>query len=143
MPNQAITSLTAAAALTGAEQVHAVQSSNSRRVTISQITDYARAFITLDDEVTNYVLVSADIAGGVVKGIDNGSAITVTINTGLTGGQPCTFWQEGAGQVEFIAGSGVTLYSAGGNRKLRLRYSAASLIPLGSNTYLLAGDLAA
>lgn len=141
MANQEINDLTAAAALTGTEIFHGVQSANSRKITINQVADYTKAFIALDDETVNYDVVDADLAGGVVKGIDNGSAITVTVLNTLTGTQPCTFWQKGAGQVEFIAGSGVTINSASGNRKLRVRYSAAVLIPLGSNTYLLAGDL--
>jgi len=42
-----------------------------------------------------------------------------------------------------VAGGGVTIHSAGGNLKLRGQYSAATLLPISSNVYLLIGDLVA
>lgn len=71
-------------------------------------------------------------------------AVTVTINSslGLTAGQRVDFaWIGAASSVTFVASS-VTLSGTPG-LKLRARYSAATLVCLSSNTYLLSGDLSA
>ena len=75
--------------------------------------------------------------------LNNASAVTVTINTslGLTAGQRIDFAQLGAGQVTFSASS--TTVNGTPGLKLRARYSAATLICLSTNTYLLVGDLSA
>jgi hypothetical protein len=50
----------------------------------------------------------------------------------------------GAGQTAIAAGAGVTIESAGGNLKLRLQFSGASLVQTATlDTWLLIGDLAA
>ena len=75
--------------------------------------------------------------------LNNSSAITVTINTSLAlaTGQRIDFAQLGTGQVTFSASS--TTVNGTPGLKLRARYSAASLVCLSSNTYLLIGDLSA
>jgi hypothetical protein len=75
--------------------------------------------------------------------LDNGSAITVTVNgtTGLTAGQAIDLAQLGAGQVT-VSESGVTLNATPG-KKLRARYSAATLFCVSTDNYLLIGDLSA
>lgn len=80
-------------------------------------------------------------SGGLIL-VNHASAGTVTIGTALalTAGERIDFVQYGAGQTTFAA-SGVTLrYTP--TAKLRAQYSAASLICLASNEYLLVGDLA-
>lgn len=71
-------------------------------------------------------------------------AVTVTINSslGLTAGQRIDFvWIGAATSITFSASS-VTLNGTPG-LKLRARYSAATLVCLASNTYVLVGDLSA
>ena len=71
-------------------------------------------------------------------------AVTITINTslGLSAGQRIDFaWIGAATSVTFSASS--TTINATPGLKLRARYSAASLICLSSNTYVLVGDLSA
>lgn len=84
---------------------------------------------------------SAD-AGDLVQ-FTSASAVTVTIGTslGLTAGQRIDFLQMGAGQVTFSASS--TTVNGTPTLKTRAQYSAASLICLASDTYVLVGDLAA
>ena len=92
---------------------------------------------------TSYSLVEADLVGNVVKKFTNGSPVTVTVTASLTNTQPVTVVQGGAGQVEFVADTGVTINSASGNLKLTGQWSSAVLIPDGSDNYILIGDLAA
>jgi hypothetical protein len=71
-------------------------------------------------------------------------AVTVTINTSLslTAGQRIDFaWIGAATSVTFSASS--TTINATPGLKLRARYSAATLVCLSSNTYILVGDLIA
>ena len=49
----------------------------------------------------------------------------------------------GAGQVSFVAGSGVTIRSASGKLKLTGQYSMATIICISATEFYLAGDLTA
>lgn len=68
--------------------------------------------------------------------------ITIDSNLNLSAGQRIDFiWLGSASSVTFLASS-VTLNGTPG-LKLRARYSAATLVCLASNTYVLVGDLSA
>lgn len=73
--------------------------------------------------------------------LTSGSAITLTVNSslGLTAGQSIDIIQLGAGQVT-VSASGVTLNGTPG-LKLRAQYSAATVYCVGSNSYVVIGDL--
>lgn len=77
----------------------------------------------------------------------NGSATTITVppnsSVAFPVGTQIDFTQEGAGQVTFAQGSGVTINSKGSNLKLSGQYSAATLIKKATNTWTLFGDLSA
>jgi hypothetical protein len=83
-------------------------------------------------------------AGRLVTVDTTSGSVTITINTSLalSTGQRIDFaWINAATSVTFSASS-VTLNSTPG-LKLRARYSSCSLVCLGSNNYLLLGDLIA
>lgn len=88
-----------------------------------------------------YSVTNADLDGTKIKEVNSASAITVTIPTGLTNGQPCQFVQVGAGQVTFAPAGGVTLNSAGGALKTRVQFSSVTLYRRGTDDYILIGDL--
>ncbi|MEP1255240.1 MAG: DUF2793 domain-containing protein [Alphaproteobacteria bacterium] len=94
------------------------------------------------DSGSDRVLADTDLAGNVLVGMTNAAANTVTVNSGLVGTEPVTVVQKGAGQTTFVAGSGVTINSADGYLKARVQYSSMTLIPDGTDNYLLVGDLA-
>lgn len=71
------------------------------------------------------------------------SAVTVTIPAGLIAGFDCMILQLGTGQITFTAGAGVTLRSALSASKTAYRYAAASLIAIGTDEYLLTGEVTA
>ena len=73
--------------------------------------------------------------------VATGNNFTVNTSTALTVGQRIDIVQMGAGQTTVVA-TGVTI-NATPTLKLRAQYSAATLICTASNTYVLAGDLAA
>lgn len=99
---------------------------------------------TLRSITTSSDTPTASDAGKFVTVDTTSGAVTITINNSLalSPGQRIDFaWIGAASSVTFSASS-VTLNSTPG-LKLRARYSAASLVCLASNTYLLIGDLVA
>jgi hypothetical protein len=93
---------------------------------------------------TTYTLVSGDLNKLVTA--SNASAITVTVPPSVySANDVVNVQQTGAGQVTFAQGSGVTITSNGATStspKLRVQYSAASVICTASNTFTIVGDIA-
>jgi hypothetical protein len=93
---------------------------------------------------TTYTLVLTD-AGKLVQ-MSNAGAITLTLPPSVFSvGQSIDVYQYGAGQVTFAQGAGVTIRSTGATAtapKLRVQYSAASVICIASNEFLVVGDIA-
>lgn len=87
---------------------------------------------------TNYTLQSSDKG----KLYTNSGAVTVTV-TGLAVGEQVDFIQTNASQITFTPGAGVTLNSKNNNRKTAAQYSPATIKCIATNSYILAGDLAA
>lgn len=87
-----------------------------------------------------YTLTNTEFAGNVLIKANSGSAFALTLNTGLTGVEPCNVFQYGAGQIT-ISGSATIRHAVG--PKTRAQYSTLSIIPLGSDEYLIVGDTAA
>jgi len=94
-------------------------------------------------ETAAYSIVDGDLAGNRLLKVTNASAVDVTVPPSLTGTEPLTVVQSGAGQVSFVAGAGVTINSASGNLSLQSQWSSAALIPDGADNYILIGDLVA
>ena len=105
-----------------------------------------RAAHTIDIDVnaqtgTTYTLVASD--NGKTVTLNNGSAITLTVPTGLGAGFSCLLVRLGAGSVTVSAGASATVNSRGSLVALNGQYAVASLIPTATaDTYILAGDLA-
>lgn len=102
----------------------------------------ARVIGEISDEVnpqvgTTYTVLISD--NGRVVTLNNGSAITVTVPSGLGAGFNCAFIQIGAGQVTLV-GSGATLNSSNG-LKTRVQYSVASIVAYATNIFSVSGDL--
>jgi len=93
-----------------------------------------------DQTGTTYTLVAGD--NGKVVVLDNASAVTVTVPSGLGAGFNCSFVQKGAGQVSFSA-SGTTINNRQSHTKINGQYGVASIVAYATDTYILAGDTAA
>jgi hypothetical protein len=91
---------------------------------------------------TTYTLVLAD-AGKAVR-LSNASAITLTIPTNASVAFPLDtridIIQMGAGQVT-VGGAGVTIRSSGSKLKLTGQYSGATLLKIGTDEWVLIGDI--
>lgn len=95
---------------------------------------------TINDQTgTSYTLQASD-AGKVVV-LNNASAITVTVPSGLGAGFNCSFVQKGAGQVTFSASS-TTINNRQSHTKINAQYGVASLLAYAADTFVLAGDTA-
>jgi hypothetical protein len=89
-----------------------------------------------DQTGTSYTLTSAD--NGKVVTLNNSSPITLTINTGLGGGFNCLIVQKGLGQIS-IAGN-ATIINRQGHTKTAAQYSVISIVNIGSDNLIIAGD---
>jgi hypothetical protein len=92
-----------------------------------------------DQTGTAYTLLASD--NGKVVVLNNGSAITVTVPSGLGVGFNCSFVQKGAGQVSFSASS-TTINNRQSHTKINAQYGVASLLAYAADTFVLAGDTA-
>jgi hypothetical protein len=91
------------------------------------------------DKSANYSVVAAD-RGSTIR--STSTAITITIDNVLTQqGDRIDFIQAGAGQITFVAGSGVTLSSADAKLKTAKQFAGASVVFGGSGVYYLIGNL--
>jgi len=92
-----------------------------------------------DQTGTAYTLLASD--NGKVVVLDNPSAVTVTVPSGLGAGFNCSFVQKGAGQVSFSASS-TTINNRQSHTKINGQYGVASLVAYVADTFVLAGDTA-
>jgi hypothetical protein len=96
-----------------------------------------------DSTATTYTLGVDDISKAIV--FSNNSSITLTIPPESTypfvNGQTFIVIQKGSGVVTVTAGSGVTLRSKSSYVKTAGQYSEIRLIKIGTNEWLLSGDL--
>jgi len=93
---------------------------------------------------TSYTLVFTD-QGGMVT-MSNSSANTLTVppnsSVALPVGTTVLVASLGTGQTSIVAGAGVTINGTPG-LKIRTRYSAATLIQLSADNWIVVGDLSA
>lgn len=87
---------------------------------------------------TTYTLVAGD--NGKVVTLSNGSAITLTVPSGLGANFACELIQIGAGTVTVVA-SGVTLNAFGGYVTFSGQHAAASLVAYAADVFNLSGNL--
>lgn len=91
-----------------------------------------------DQTGTTYTVAASD--NGKVVVLNNASAITVDIDTGLPAGFNCSFVQKGLGRVSF-AGT-ATVNNRQSHTKINGQYGVASIVAYDTDTYILAGDTA-
>lgn len=95
---------------------------------------------TIDAKTASYTAVSSDAGELITMDVATANNFTVNTSTALSAGQRIDIVQIGNGQTTIVATS-VTI-NATPSLKLRAKYSAATLICLSSNNYVLVGDLA-
>lgn len=101
--------------------------------------------VNFNNYIDSHVLALNDV--GSIVGLNAGTAKTITVppNSGVAFpiGTTINLSADGAGQVSVVAGSGVTINSAGSALKLRVQYSKATLVKSAINTWSLSGDIVA
>lgn len=96
---------------------------------------------TVADRASSYTILSTDENTFIRS--TSGTAVNMTINNVLNIGESVQFIQFGAGQITFVAGSGVTLRSVDNKIKTNKQYSVAAITCIASGEYLVTGDLVA
>jgi hypothetical protein len=91
-----------------------------------------------DQTGTTYTLLSGD--NGKVITLNNASAITLTVPSGLDAGFNCMIVQKGAGLVT-IAASGVTVANRIGFTKTAGTNAIATIVSIATNYFITGGDM--
>ena len=94
---------------------------------------------TIDAKTAAYTLLTADAGKLVTVDASSGVDITVDGSLDLSVGQRTDLLQLGTGQVTVVASSATVNGTPG--LKLRARYSAASVVCIDTDTYVVVGDL--
>lgn len=109
------------------------------------VWDTTGGFLVSRDDADDYTLVLSD-AGRVVR-MTSGSANNLTIPLNSNVAFPLytqiVVLQEGAGQTTIAGAVGTTLNSLNGNLKISGQYGMASLLKIGTDTWVVAGNLTA
>jgi hypothetical protein len=88
---------------------------------------------------TTYTLLSTD--NGKIVTLNNASAVTVTVPSGLGSGFNCTLVQLGAGTVS-VSASSTTINNRNSHTSMAGQYGSATLVAYASNTFIFQGDTA-
>ena len=154
MANKKITELTEETSPQGADLLPLVDdvsgTPTTKKVTVTNlmslapvqtadIANFGPAFFTTVSETTTARTLS-DSDNGKVITCTNSGFVYITVPSSLTSGFSCTIVQEGQGKVT-IQGSGASVYGLGGNTATQGQYASINIINIGTNKYLLDGDL--
>lgn len=90
---------------------------------------------------TSYTLVEEDRSKILV--FTNSSPVGLTVPLGLSALFDVMIVQSGAGQITVTPASGVTVNAALSANKTAYRYAVATLIPIGTNEFILSGEVTA
>lgn len=90
--------------------------------------------------LTTYTLTDADFNGRRILYLTASSAISLVLNTGLTGAVgPLMVFAKGTGQIT-VSGT-ATIESKGGALKSNGQHGGFSIVPDGSDTFTMSGDI--
>ena len=110
----------------------------------TQFNDTATLDLQINAQSASYTLALTDNYKLVT--MSSASAINLTVppnsSVAFPVGANITIVGIDTGQISIVAAAGVTIYSADSKLKLRIRYSSATLIKIGTDTWLLIGDIA-
>ena len=99
--------------------------------------------ISINEQANSYTLALAD--DGKFVDMNSASAVNVTVppsgTVNFSVGATIAVRQKGAGQVSFVAGSGVTINSMNTALKIYAQFGVCSLIKIATDTWSLAGPL--
>lgn len=141
--NNGATGVSGATGATGLGATGATGAQGATGAVGNTVTDiYSSAYkyganLRVISAATSYTLTNAD--NGKQLEFTATAAVTVTLPTGLEANFSCTLLQLNTGQVT-VSPSGATLNNRSSQTKTAGRYAAVSIIPVGTDSYILAGD---
>ena len=135
MADKTITALTAVTSLDGTEPLPLVQSSTTKKATVSQVL----TGIIVTESGTSRTLGATDNAKIIY--CTSASAVTINCAAGLGVGFNCTIIQGGAGKVTVAQGASTTLVSYSSLFSTMGQYAVISLICPAADTFYAAGNL--
>ena len=97
--------------------------------------------LVIERKTASYVLQASDNNKCIEMNVASGNTVTIN-NSIFSAGNQILVSQYGSGQTSFVAGSGVTIRSAGGKLKLSGQYSFASIIAISASEFYITGDIA-
>ncbi len=130
-------------ALTGSPTAP-TQAINDNSTKISSTAYADRLLLNIFNRQTaSYTLVLADKSKTIEMNVAGANNLTVPLNSTVAFdiGTEILLSQYGAGQTTVVATGGVTIRSADSALKLRVRYSAGTLLKVGTDEWYLFGDL--
>jgi hypothetical protein len=104
-----------------------------------------RGTVTANRQTASYTLVLGDNGKLIEMNVGSANNLTVPLNSSVAFpiGTQIDVIQYGAGQTTIVATSGVTINSQSGYLKIGVRYSAVTLIKIGTNEWYCIGNLVA
>jgi hypothetical protein len=90
---------------------------------------------------TSYTLAEADRSKILI--FTNSAAVALTVPAGLSSIFDVMIVQAGAGQVTVTGAGGVTINAALSANKTAYQYAVATLLPIGTDSFILSGEVTA
>lgn len=100
----------------------------------------------INTQTASYTLTLSDIGKIIEMNVSSANSLTIPLNSAVAFPVDTIFpaiVQTGAGKTTFVAASGVTILSLGGNLSLAAQYAGATLYKRATDTWVLIGNLAA
>lgn len=144
MADKRISELNDASALTGTELLPIVQSSQTKKVTVAELTS-DRVVDAKGYTVNSSAVITESGTTRTLSASDNGkiiyctssSAVTITTASGLGTGFSCSIIQGGTGQITVSQGSSTTLVNNNNFFKTLAQYSVVLLLTPTDDTFIL------
>lgn len=99
--------------------------------------------LTPNAQAGSYILAAGDVNGETEIRQNSATGVNLTINADITTAlnTPVFGKQVGAGQVTFVAGSGVTLHIQGAKTKTAEQYAPWAALQVSANVWEICGGL--
>ena len=114
-------------------------------LTAAEMNAVATAMIAINAQTASYTAVLTDDGKLITMSVASGNNFTVPPNSSVAFGigTQLNIAQLSTGQTTIVAGSGVTLNSAGTKLKLSAQYAVATCVKTDTNTWFVCGSLSA
>jgi len=124
-------------------RILANENANNLKLNISDTSVLARKRLRINFQTASYTLTYDDENTLVLMNVATANNLTMppTASASFTLGSNGSFVAYGAGETTIVAGSGVTLRTADGATRTRVTYSGGTWVVIGTNDYLILGDI--